>query len=237
MARTRKQTLDNLRAHGIEPEEAFLDDFTKFGKVTQDRLIETFKQFPNIESRYKFIKTAINKSKILNCGYGKGYSVLEVLKNMNLILSKKKIILVKINKIKIYYLEHKLKKYVYTSFGVMKSRPGLIIELSDDNGNIGLGEIWCNFPSNSASYKFQLFKDIFANKLLKANSIKNTLEVWTQVSKFDISSDIEEKNNFFKLISKINLNKNNIYGIGAPSRGAILANYIAIVLLQLSLYM
>ena len=30
-----------------------------------------------------------NKSKILNCGYGKGYSVLEVLKNMNLILSKK----------------------------------------------------------------------------------------------------------------------------------------------------
>ena len=30
-----------------------------------------------------------NKSKILNCGYGKGSSVLEVLKNMNLILSKK----------------------------------------------------------------------------------------------------------------------------------------------------
>ncbi len=51
----------------------------------------------------------------------------------------------------------------------MKSRPGLIIELSDDNGNIGLGEIWCNFPSNSASYKFQLFKDIFANKLLNKN--------------------------------------------------------------------
>ena len=29
------------------------------------------------------------KSKILNCGYGKGYSVLEVVKNMNLILTKK----------------------------------------------------------------------------------------------------------------------------------------------------
>lgn len=29
------------------------------------------------------------KSKILNCGYGKGYSVLEVVKNMNLILPKK----------------------------------------------------------------------------------------------------------------------------------------------------
>ena len=54
-SRTRAETLKNLRAHGIEPEEAFLDDFTKFGKVTQDRLIETFKQFPNIQSRYKFI--------------------------------------------------------------------------------------------------------------------------------------------------------------------------------------
>ena len=38
-SRTRAETLENLRAHGIEPEEAFLDDFTKFGKVTQDRLI------------------------------------------------------------------------------------------------------------------------------------------------------------------------------------------------------
>ena len=56
----RAETLTNLRAHGIEPEEAFLDDFIKFDKVTQDRLIETFKQFPNIESRYKFI----NKEKI-----------------------------------------------------------------------------------------------------------------------------------------------------------------------------
>tara|TARA_R110002012_G_scaffold165484_1_gene327738 strand:- start:39 stop:224 length:186 start_codon:yes stop_codon:yes gene_type:complete len=53
--RTRAETLINLRAHGIEPEKEFLDDFIKFGKVTQDRLIETFKQFPDIESRYKFI--------------------------------------------------------------------------------------------------------------------------------------------------------------------------------------
>ena len=86
--------------------------------------------------------------------------------------------MVKIKKIKIYYLEHKLKKYVYTSFGVMKSRPGLIIELSDDNGNIGLGEIWCNFPSNSASYKFQLFKDIFAKNFSQTcRLLTNNIEI------------------------------------------------------------
>ena len=30
-----------------------------------------------------------NKSKIFNCGYGKGYTVLEVIKSMNKIISKK----------------------------------------------------------------------------------------------------------------------------------------------------
>mgnify|MGYP006410294677 CR=1 FL=1 len=58
-SRTRAETLENLRAHGIELEKKFLDDFTKFRKVTQDRLIETFKQFPNIESRYKFTKVRL----------------------------------------------------------------------------------------------------------------------------------------------------------------------------------
>ena len=51
----------------------------------------------------------------------------------------------------------------------MKSRPALILELIDTNGNMGLGEIWCNFPADGASYKFNLFKNIFANKLFNSN--------------------------------------------------------------------
>jgi len=39
---------------------------------------------------------------------------------------------------------------------------------------------------------------------------------------------LKSKIDFFNLISKINLNKNLIYGIGAPSRGAILVNYIGL---------
>tara|TARA_B100000989_G_scaffold173913_1_gene130405 strand:+ start:5045 stop:6283 length:1239 start_codon:yes stop_codon:yes gene_type:complete len=39
---------------------------------------------------------------------------------------------------------------------------------------------------------------------------------------------LKSKINFYRLISKINLKNNVIYGIGAPSRGAILANYIGI---------
>lgn len=55
MSRTRTETLENLRAHNIEPQEDFLDDFTEFSDSTQDELIQTFISFPNIESRYKFI--------------------------------------------------------------------------------------------------------------------------------------------------------------------------------------
>ena len=65
----------------------------------------------------------------------------------------------------------------------------IVPEITSENPNIK----WCQV---SESNNFS-----FANKLLKANSIKNTLEVWTQISKFDISSGIEEKNNFFELIS------------------------------------
>jgi len=77
--------------------------------------------------------------------------------------------LIKLKKINLYHLNYPLKKYVITSFGQMQSRPGLILELTDTNNNIGLGEIWCNFPSDGAFYKFNLFKNIFANKLIKSN--------------------------------------------------------------------
>jgi|TARA_R110002020_G_scaffold29762_1_gene93923 hypothetical protein len=59
MSRTRAETLENLRSNNIEPQEDFLDDFTKFSQSTQDNLIETFKKYPNIESRYKFIDRRI----------------------------------------------------------------------------------------------------------------------------------------------------------------------------------
>ena len=59
MSRTRLETLENLRVHNIEPEEDFLDDFTKFSQSIQDALIRTFKKFPNITSRYKWIDKRI----------------------------------------------------------------------------------------------------------------------------------------------------------------------------------
>ena len=76
--------------------------------------------------------------------------------------------MIKLKKINLYHLDYPLKNYVIASFGLMKSRPALILELTDTDDNKGLGEIWCNFPSDGASYKFNLFKNIFVNKLINS---------------------------------------------------------------------
>ena len=48
----------------------------------------------------------------------------------------------------------------------MKARPCIIVELEDYNKNIGYGEIWCNFPSDGASYRFNLLNSIYHSHIV-----------------------------------------------------------------------
>jgi len=45
---------------------------------------------------------------------------------------------------------------VQTSFGIMKDRPAVFLLLEDTQGNTGVGEIWCNFPSCGAEHRARL---------------------------------------------------------------------------------
>ena len=74
--------------------------------------------------------------------------------------------MIKIKSLRSYYLEFPLIDPVITSFGVMKTRPCIIIELEDFNKNIGYGEIWCNFPSDAASYRFNLLNSLYLNHII-----------------------------------------------------------------------
>lgn len=49
-------TLKKLRSNNIEPDVDFLEEFAVFEDEVQDNLIKTFKKFPEIEARYKWIK-------------------------------------------------------------------------------------------------------------------------------------------------------------------------------------
>lgn len=49
---------------------------------------------------------------------------------------------------------------VRTSFGVMRDRPAVFVEVIDHRGERGLGEIWCNFPSVGAEHRARLVNEL-----------------------------------------------------------------------------
>jgi len=51
---------------------------------------------------------------------------------------------------------------VQTAFGIMRERPGLFLQVTDDHGNEGLGEVWCNFPNVGAEHRARLLADSVA---------------------------------------------------------------------------
>ena len=74
--------------------------------------------------------------------------------------------MIKITNIKIYLLKYKNKNPVLSSFGNIKFRSSLVIEIHDENNNNGIGEIWCNFPNHGGRYRFEILKDYFIDFLI-----------------------------------------------------------------------
>lgn len=62
-------------------------------------------------------------------------------------------------------LDDPLSRPVQTSFGTMRSRPGLLVRLRDQDGREGLGEVWCNFPTGGARYRATLLAEYAAPAL------------------------------------------------------------------------
>jgi len=49
---------------------------------------------------------------------------------------------------------------VRTSFGTMHDRPALFVRAEDEDGAVGWGEIWCNFPSCGAEHRARLLETV-----------------------------------------------------------------------------
>ena len=54
---------------------------------------------------------------------------------------------------------------VVTSFGVMRDRPMVLVRAQDDAGNVGWGEVWCNFPSVGAEHRARLLTGVLAPRV------------------------------------------------------------------------
>ena len=57
------------------------------------------------------------------------------------------------------------KNPVRTSFGIMRDRPAVVIRVEDQEGTVGRGETWCNFPTVGAEHQARLINDICAETL------------------------------------------------------------------------
>ena len=71
---------------------------------------------------------------------------------------------------------------VITSFGQMADRPAVFVRVEDTDGNVGWGEVWCNFPAPGAEHRVRLVNDVLAPALVgfKASEPSAAFERLTQ---------------------------------------------------------
>ena len=69
---------------------------------------------------------------------------------------------------KTFVLRVPVRQPVRTAFGIMYDRPAVIVQLSDDDGFTGWGEVWCNFPACGAEHRARLIDTELAPLVLNA---------------------------------------------------------------------
>jgi D-galactarolactone cycloisomerase len=69
---------------------------------------------------------------------------------------------INIQQIETFVLRYPLTRPVQTSFGLMFDRPMVLVRVTNNDGQQGWGEIWCNFPSVGAEHRKRLADEILA---------------------------------------------------------------------------
>ena len=56
-----------------------------------------------------------------------------------------------VHSVQAFCFRYPLSTPVVTSFGKMLNRPVVFVRVEDEDGHVGWGEVWSNFPSNGAA--------------------------------------------------------------------------------------
>lgn len=70
---------------------------------------------------------------------------------------------------------------VQTSFGTMRDRPAVFVRVEDDEGAVGWGEVWCNFPACGAEHRARLLETVMA-ALLTGRGFESPQEAFDWLS-------------------------------------------------------
>ncbi|WP_206665528.1 mandelate racemase/muconate lactonizing enzyme family protein [Jejubacter calystegiae] len=87
-----------------------------------------------------------------------------------------------LDRIETFILRYPLREPVRTSFGVMHSRPALLVRVTDHHGATGWGEAWCNFPACGAEHRQRLIDDVYA-PLLRHRAFEHPAMLFEQASR------------------------------------------------------
>ena len=67
-----------------------------------------------------------------------------------------------IRKLEAFCYRYPLSTPVVTSFGRMLNRPAVFVRAEDEDGVVGWGEVWSNFPSTGAEHRARLINEVLA---------------------------------------------------------------------------
>ena len=83
--------------------------------------------------------------------------------------------------VKAHVFRYPLSEPVRTSFGTMRDRPMVIVEVEDKDGARGYGEVWCNFPAVGAEHRARLVASVL-EPLLVARSFRDAPEAYAHIT-------------------------------------------------------
>lgn len=67
-----------------------------------------------------------------------------------------------IRSVEAFVFRYPVRTPVRTSFGIMRDRPAVFVRVTDDDGAVGWGEVWCNFPACGAEHRAALVGSVLA---------------------------------------------------------------------------
>src|ERR1043166_4762423 len=89
-----------------------------------------------------------------------------------------------IRSVEAFCYRYPLSTPVVTSFGRMLDRPAVFVRVEDDDGIVGWGEVWANFPATGAEYRARLVNEVLAPAItgFAANQPSEVFERLTQAT-------------------------------------------------------
>lgn len=76
---------------------------------------------------------------------------------------------IKLKRVEACCFRYPLTTPVVTSFGRMHDRPAVFVRVEDDDGIVGWGEVWANFPATGAEHRARIVNETLAPMLVGQN--------------------------------------------------------------------